>query len=226
MDNTRTVDSTFAKQLKIVMRERSLTNSDIAKLMGVSRSMITHYLNLTKSPKMNTVKTLAIALDINPAFFFNMEQEQHTTPSFASAVKSATTQIPLFASISCGDLSSIDNNLIGQIEIPERLVKRYGHDNLFAVKTKGDSMNKLVLEGHLAIFAKNTEWHNGDAVAVLVNGDDATLKNITRTRASIILEPASYNPEHQPVLINCNEVDCDGYVTVLGKFVGSMNFEQ
>lgn len=53
------------------MKQRKLQNVDIADMMGVSRSMVTHYLNCAKSPKMSTVKRLANSLNMSPSFFFD-----------------------------------------------------------------------------------------------------------------------------------------------------------
>lgn len=126
-------------------------------------------------------------------------------------------QIPLFSSISCGNLSSIDNILIDTVSVPNRLKKRYGSD-VFAVRARGDSMNNVILDGHIAVFAK-TEWQNGDAVIVMLNKEEATLKRITKTNYAILLEPDSTNKEHKPVFIDCVGNDCE--VEVIGKLVHS-----
>lgn len=253
MNEIKEVDKTFGKQLKKIMQIRNLSNADVARIMGVSRGMITHYLNYTKSPKMSTVKKLSESLMIKSSFFFDdidipedihlkfsdsvkiftgvdlvaLENSIKNEPNFKGVVKGLLgideddVKIPLFSSISCGDLQSIDNILVDHVNVPKRLKNRFGED-LFSVRAKGDSMNNVILDGNIAVFSKSAEVKNGDIVAVLVNGEEATMKRITKTNYAIVLEPDSSNPDHTPIFIDCVKEDCNE-VQVLGKLVYSFN---
>lgn len=217
MENEKQIDPTFSRQLKKIMSEKNLSNADVSRLMKVSRGMITNYLNMSKSPKLSTVKTLALALNVNPTFFFDDKGEISLDSAQMIEVVD-TIKIPLYGSISCGDLTSIDNDLLEYIKVPADIKERYG-DRLFAVIAKGESMNRRVPDGVTAVFAQDAQWENGDIVAVMVNGEEATMKHIHKTNSSIILEPNSYNPSFESTLISCNKVNCDDYVKVLGKLV-------
>ena len=85
----------------------------------------------------------------------------------------------------------------GSIEVPKKLVERFGKNNLFALKITGDSMNKIVAPDSIGVFLKTNDAENGSLVAVTINGYDATLKRYVKLENYIILKPESNNPEHQ-----------------------------
>lgn len=237
--------STFSKNLKYLREKKNLTQLEFAEAIGrKSISTISEWEKGLYSPKIGVVSDIAkyfnVSLSditekdltnknwiVDSILDFDTEKfklELRENPNLIGVVKGIVNnyddddfKIPLFSSISCGNLSSIDNILIDNVNVPNRLKKRYGGD-VFAVRTKGDSMNNVILDGHVGVFAK-TEWQNGDAVIVMLNGEEATLKRITKTNYAILLEPDSTNDEHKPIFINFIENDVS--VDVLGKLVYS-----
>lgn len=81
--------------------------------------------------------------------------------------------IPIYGSISCGQLKLIDSNLEGYIEIPKRLI---GNGDYFVLRTSGNSMiNANIHDGDLIIIRRQANAENGDIVAVMVD-NEVTLK--------------------------------------------------
>lgn len=85
-----------------------------------------------------------------------------------------------------------------EIEIPNWLSKKR---DLFGLKIVGDSMNKVLPNGCIAVLQKISILENGDIGLILVNENDATLKKFYNLTDSIVLEPRSYNPEHKPIIL-------------------------
>ena len=54
----------FKEQLKKLMKDRNLKQSDIAKLAGVSQTIVSKWLRLDSSPKLKYIQPLAKALNI------------------------------------------------------------------------------------------------------------------------------------------------------------------
>ncbi|MFR8829560.1 MAG: LexA family protein [Dialister invisus] len=52
----------------------------------------------------------------------------------------------------------------------------------FALRIKGSSMEPKLLEGDIVIVRKQNDVDNGDTAIVLVNGDEATVKQIKKDR--------------------------------------------
>ena len=82
----------------------------------------------------------------------------------------------------------------------------------------GDSMNKVIPDGYIAVLQKTHTLEDGSIGAILVNGFDATLKRYYRIKDGVVLEPLSYNPEHQAMIIKENDQE---NISVIGKLVWS-----
>ena len=102
-------------------------------------------------------------------------------------------------------------DIIGEIEYPSR----FANKEVFALQIKGDSMNKILPDGCIGLFEKTSTLENGEIGAIMVNGDDATVKKFYRLTDSYVLEPVSFNPEQHPLIIK----DGTDPVSVIGKLI-------
>ncbi|MCJ7512056.1 MAG: transcriptional repressor LexA [Anaerolineales bacterium] len=75
-------------------------------------------------------------------------------------------------------------------------------DGVFALQVKGDSMiDAMVNDGDIVVMKRETEWRNGDLVAVwLSDKEETTLKHIYREGSRVRLQPA--NPTMSPIYID------------------------
>jgi DUF2075 family protein len=104
-------------------------------------------------------------------------------------------KVPLYDSIGCGELTYADSTSEEDIDVPSPLIKSGA--KYFALRTKGDSMNELGIEdGDIILCQKNYQASSGSNAVVLV-GDDATLKQIEFEKDGLVLIPKSTNPEHK-----------------------------
>lgn len=84
----------------------------------------------------------------------------------------------------------------------------------FYLRVKGDSMvNARICEGDLVLIKQQPCADDGQIVACLVNGDEATLKRLYRQKDMIILKPE--NPSYTPIVVPCKDFD-SGYARILG----------
>ena len=130
--------------------------------------------------------------------------------------KTSNEPLDVYGEITAGLPTFADEHIIGQTIIPDDLIDKYGRDNLFALQVNGDSMSKVIAPGFIAVFAKDCEVENGDICAVLVDGENATLKRFKETSKAVILEPESFNPIYKPLIFPKN-IDQD--FRILGKYV-------
>lgn len=181
------------------------------------------------NPSPETLKILADAYHID--YLKLMELAGYTPsvdkltvePTSDGATISATTKwitshepLDVYGEITAGIPTFADEHIIGQTIIPDELIRNYGKDRLFALEVDGDSMSKVIAPGFIAVFAKDCEIENGDICAVLVDGENATLKRFRETSKAVILEPDSFNPIYKP-LIFPKGIDQD--FRILGKYV-------
>jgi len=89
-------------------------------------------------------------------------------------------------------------------------------DEYFALKVKGDSMNAArIEEGDILIIRRQSYVENGEIAAVMVNGDNATVKKFHQEGSTVVLMPMSRNPVHQPQVYDLRETK----IEVLGKVI-------
>jgi repressor LexA len=89
-------------------------------------------------------------------------------------------------------------------------------EGLFALEVKGDSMiDAMVSDGDIVVMRRETEWRNGDMVAVwLSDREETTLKYIFREGSRVRLQPA--NPNMEPIYVeNPSHLDVQGKVMLV-----------
>ncbi|EOH86741.1 LexA family transcriptional regulator [Enterococcus pallens] len=106
--------------------------------------------------------------------------------------------IPILGRIAASSPAGLVSDYEGSIAIQPSVIKRYGREDIFALRVLGDSMNRIIPEGSIAIIHKCLDWEDGDICAVTINGDDATLKQVAHTENGIKFTPLSYSKFHAP----------------------------
>lgn len=125
--------------------------------------------------------------------------------------------LPLYNSIGCGEATYADPNAVEQIEVPASLVRPGA--KYFVLRTSGNSMNELGIEdGDLILCQKNYQASSG-SIAVVLIGEDATLKEITYVDDGLLLTPHSTNSRHEQHKLGVE----DEPFKVLGTFVQKLD---
>lgn len=141
-------------------------------------------------PKKITIKTDGKSQEVGD----DMPSMQ---PTESPEIPVANAFIPVYGEIHAGDAAYAEENIIGQVPVPQEYIERYGKENLFALRIDGDSMNRRIPNGFAAVFEKDREPINGDIVAVRLDDEDAMAKVYENTSKAIIFKPNSYDPTYQ-----------------------------
>ena len=105
-----------------------------------------------------------------------------------------------------------DSTVQEMYSVPAELISKGA--KYFVLRVSGDSMNKLGIDdGNLILCQKNYQAPSGSNAIVLI-GDEATLKEIHYEKDGLLLKPKSTNPRHSPRKL----VEGDEF-KVLGVFV-------
>lgn len=89
----------------------------------------------------------------------------------------------------------------------------------FFLTVSGDSMDLVYRPGgRVFVNPGEREIVSGKNYVVLVNGSDATLKQVFRAGDTIVLHPRSTNPAHKDISIDVTDPDAP-YFSVVGKVV-------
>lgn len=150
-----------------------------------------------------------------------IKENQHPSTKLAvSPYSNHLVSIPLYDSVGCGDLAFADTTPEDTIDVPNWLIKTGA--KYFALRTRGDSMNKLGVEdGNIILCQKNYQAPSGSNAVVLI-GDEATLKQIRYEKDGLVLIPRSTNQIHQVRKLT----EQDEEFKVLGVFICKLDQEQ
>jgi len=122
---------------------------------------------------------------------------------------SDTIQIPVLGTIKAGIAIEAQQDIIDYIDIPRDWTK--GNKNYYALKISGDSMSPKYQEKDIVIFEQTNDYTiaNKKDCAVMVNGFDATFKNITITESGITLVPLNLNnsDNYQPTFYSNEQIE-------------------
>lgn len=116
--------------------------------------------------------------------------------------------VPLLGRIAAGTPILAAEHVEEVLPLPVDLV---GNGPVFLLEVKGDSMiGAGILEGDLVAVRSQKDAQNGEIVAALVDGEDATVKRFRRDADKVVLESA--NPDYPPMVFT------EG-VEIVGKVV-------
>ncbi len=199
---------------------------EFARKSGLSKAYVSilerNYNPSTKKaaiPSLDTIKRVAMAtgvdfndlialLDGNQKILLSNDIGEDSSLPQNIIPMPEMRRIPLLGTIACGTPILAEENLDGEVDIPDHV-----HAD-FALRCKGDSMiNARIFDGDVVYIRKQDTIENGEIAAVLID-DEATLKRIRLFEDHISLEPE--NPLYKPLVFWGEEMNT---VKILGKAV-------
>ena len=194
----------FGNVLKNLRESIGMNQEELSEKFGISKSTIGMYETNKREPNFELLKEFANFFNVSTDYLL----EQIKKDDLANF---DIIQIPLLGKIQAGVPTEMFLDIIDYIDIPADMAR--GNKELFALKTKGKSMEPNFIEGDILIFEKTENCENGQFCAVAVNGDDATFKKVTKTDAGIMLQPL--NPDFETKFYT-NEQIASLPVTIIG----------
>lgn len=130
-------------------------------------------------------------------------------------------KIPVLGTVAAGEPILAEQNIIDYEELP---ANEFKDGEYFGLKIKGDSMFPRILEGDVVIVRQQSDCDNGKVAVVLINGDEATVKQIKKTKTGIMLIP--FNNKYDPMFFTKEEIETKPVkiIGVVKRLIG-YNFE-
>ena len=118
-------------------------------------------------------------------------------------------EIPIYGKITAGaPITAVQETDCDTFPLPMDFAK---NKDLFMLRVSGDSMiNAAILDGDYIIVRRQPTASNGDIVAAMINGGEATVKTFYMEKGHFRLQPE--NDEMEPFIVK--------EVSILGKVVG------
>lgn len=124
-------------------------------------------------------------------------------------ISSDTIQIPVLGSIKAGTPIEAQEDILEYVDIPKDWIK--GGKQFYGLKISGDSMYPKYNENDIVIFEHIEDFVSAQKkdCAVMVNGFDATFKNVTITENGITLVPLNINnsDNYQPTFYDKEQIN-------------------
>lgn len=194
--------SSVSNKILELMELKQVSYGELSKRTGIPKSALQRYAT-GETPKIpfDRIELIAKALNTSPEILLGWDK-----PNNAIDV---TGFIDIVGRIAAGAPVLAEENIIDRIPTILKNPEEY-----FGLLVTGDSMiGAGIPDGAYAIIKKQNCAENGQIVACLVNGEDATLKRYREQGDSVMLLPE--NNAYNPILVNKKDFK-NGSAKILG----------
>lgn len=176
-----------------------MTQTELADALSTTKQNIYKYENgIISNIPSDKIEAMAEILKTTPAYLMGWEEETVLPPNIEPL--GSMQKIPLVGQIACGTPILAEQNIEDYVDLP-------GHIRAdFALTCKGESMiGAGIRTGDLVYIRKQEEVENGQIAAVMVGGDEATLKRVY-TKPGVV-QLVAENPNIDPVVFIGEETE-------------------
>ncbi|WP_302550800.1 LexA family transcriptional regulator [uncultured Dialister sp.] len=198
----------LGENIKRARMKAQISQDELAKRLGYkSRSTIAKIESGENDLTQKKVAAFAKALNVSIDFLMDGDSNENNSKG---------VRIPVLGRVVAGIPLEAIEDIEDYEEIPRRMASS---GEFFALRIKGRSMEPKLSEGDIVIVRKQEDVDSGDTAIVLVNGDEATVKQIKKTEAGIML--IGFNVEvYQPHFYSNDQIE-NLPVRIIGKVVES-----
>lgn len=199
----------FGAKLKNCRKNMSLSQKEFGQKIGVAESTVSLYESNKRFPDADTLKKISSLFGVSIDYLLGNSPDTDLDPDSGRGVR-----IPVLGRVVAGIPLDAIEEVIDYEEIPKSMAAT---GDYFALQVKGDSMLPTLKDGDVVIVKKQPTVNSGDIAIILVNGNEATVKEVKESPAGITLighNVAVYTPQFYT-----NEEIKSLPVQVLGKVV-------
>jgi repressor LexA len=187
--------------IRAVVAERGYPPSvrEIGEALGLSSpsTVHSHISALVKAGKIRRDPSKPRAIEV-----------LDSAPAPARSFDDDLREVPLVGRIAAGSPVLATEDIEEVFALPTSLV---GTGPVFMLRVKGDSMIEAgILDGDLVVVRRQPNADDGDIVAAMIEGEEATVKRLYRRDGKVVLR--AENPEYPDMVF-------DRDVAILGKVV-------
>lgn len=164
----------ISRKIYLLRTESGLTQSEFAKIAGVTDKAVSAWEQGKRDPKIKYIKPVCnhFGIDVNSFIDETSDIYKSSLPSNITPL-APMKKVPLVGQIACGTPILAEQNITDYIDLP-------GHIRAdFALTCKGESMiGAGIQDGDIVYVRQQEEVENGQIAAVMVGSDEATLKRV------------------------------------------------
>ncbi len=200
---------TIGDRIKQRREELGMTQLELAEKAGFkSKSSINKIELGIQGLAQSKIKAVAEALNVRPSDLMGWRDDEQPLPG--NIIPIETRKYPLLGEVACGVPRYADEHIELYVEHGTKIQAD------FCVRAKGDSMiNAGIHDGDIVFVRKQPTVDNHDVAVVLI-GDEATLKRVFYYPEQQKLVLQAENPDYEPFVYVGEELQ---NVQILGKAV-------
>lgn len=163
-------------RLKYLRTVRGENLEKVAEYLNVSIQTISNYENEKRDMTPDTIIKLAEYFGVSTDYILGKSNNRNNDI--------AVSKIPILGTVKAGYDWLAEENIVDYITLKENIpnVGEY-----YALRITGDSMLPLLAEGDLVIVHDQADVESGQTAVVLINGEEATVKKVIKTKDGIEL---------------------------------------
>ena len=172
---------------KKARKDKNFTQSYVAEILNVTNATISRYETGNMQPDNETLKQLSELYSVSIDYLLGNDEKQ---------IKNAPkgVKIPVLGRVVAGIPIEAVTDILDYEEIPAEMART---GDYFALKIKGNSMSPRICDGDVVIVRKQELVENKEVAIVLVDGLDATIKEVQFSENGLTLvgwNVADYQP--------------------------------
>lgn len=166
--------SVMAENIQYYLDLNHKERADLCRDLGFKYTTVSNWLQGVKYPRIDKIEMMARYFGITKADL--VEKRSTTPPPNALPLDTYTYKIPLLGRVAAGEPIYADEH----IESYEYIDSRYKDDGneYFALRIDGQSMEPTIMDGDIVIVRQQSFAENGQIAIVLIDGEDATAKEV------------------------------------------------
>lgn len=199
---------TIYERIEQLRKAQKISQGKLEKELGFSNGSVSKWKNSTPTPE----RLQKIADYFNVTVDYLMTGENKTeSPILSNIFPIELKRFPMIGKIACGKPKYANEDRESYIMAGTNI------NADFCLRASGDSMiNARILDGDIVFIRKQDMVENGEIAAVVVNGDEATLKRVFYYQEQALLILRAENPVYEEMRFAGEALN---QVHILGKAV-------
>ena len=195
-------------RLKELRKSRGLTQTDVAKYIGISQNNYSYWENGKVKIDTGSMQKLADFFGVTVDYILGND----TIPQYKNIYPlTPYIRLPIFGEIHAGTPINTDQGETGEWDFAD---VEYGDGKHFMLRVSGDSMTPTIPDGSIAIIRQQDYADKGQVVVFALNGDEATLKRYyPQSNGNILLR--GDNPEAESYVVTPEQLK-NGEAHIIG----------
>lgn len=161
-------------RIRNLRESKDFNQKDFAKLLDLNVNVLSRIELGTRPARDDELLKIANCLDVSVDELLGN----------VNNLKEKSFKIPVFAYVSAGNPLFTNEEIVDWEELP---IEYKSQGDFFALIVKGKSMEPRFCEGDVVIVKKQNDVDDGELAIVLVNGDQATFKQVRKSESGITL---------------------------------------